>query len=331
MNTLVTGSVSTAASILRKGGVVAFPTETVYGLGADAFSASAVTKVFEAKGRPADNPTIVHCADIDQARHVAVELPESAERLLKTFAPGPITVVVPRRRDFPTRVTAGLDTVAIRIPSHPLARALIRAADTPIAAPSANLSGRPSPTTWEAVHADLDGRIDCILSGELSEVGLESTVVDCTVKPVEILRPGGISETDIRRALSAPAATEVNHGAGTGDGVVRSPGVLHRHYAPDATVVVVESDQAIPSAEGRCAYIGIAPPVASRQLAPVITCASVEEYARLLYRFFRQCEAEKVETIFCERAPETGIGVALNDRINRAATATSHLGSRASG
>lgn len=331
MNTLVTGSVSTAASILRKGGIVAFPTETVYGLGADAFSEAAVTKVFEAKGRPANNPTIVHCADIDQARRVAVELPESAERLLLNFAPGPVTVVVPRKRDFPTRVTAGLDTVAIRIPAHPLARALIRAADRPIAAPSANLSGRPSPTTWEAVHADLDGRIDCILSGELSDVGLESTVVDCTVEPVMILRPGGISANEIHKALSSPSPVSANQGAATSDGVIRSPGLLHRHYAPEATVVVVEPGQSIPIVEGRCAYIGVTPPVASIRLEPVLTCASVDEYARLLYQFFRQCETENVETIFCGRAPESGIGAALNDRINRAAAATSHSGSRASG
>lgn len=330
MNTLVTGSVSTAASILKRGGVVAFPTETVYGLGADAFSEAAVARVFEAKQRPADNPTIVHCADISHARDVAVELPDAAEALLSAFAPGPITVVVPRKRAYPELVTAGLDTVAIRIPSHPLAHALIRAAGRAIAAPSANLSGRPSPTTWEAVYADLDGRIDCILSGELSEVGLESTVVDCTVEPVRVLRPGGISGAEIFGALSSPSRETTSSDKPEPSDIIRSPGLLHRHYAPRANVVVVEPGEPIHETKGKGAYIGIAPPIATETLDPVLICASVEEYARALYSFFRKCEVENVATIYCSRAPDAGIGTALNDRISRAAAATLPLDSHAS-
>src|SRR5690606_15292661 len=189
MKTIVTDSAREAAEVIRSGGLAAFPTETVYGLGADIFNPEALARIFEAKGRPQDNPLIAHIGRPEQMAMLAEEVSDSAQRLIEGFSPGPLTVVVKRAEGVPDLATAGLDSIGVRMPGNDLAREFISLCGTPIAAPSANLSGRPSPTTWEAVLEDLDGRIDCILKGEQTEIGLESTVVDCTKQPPVLLRP----------------------------------------------------------------------------------------------------------------------------------------------
>ena len=198
MQTLLTTSPRSAAEFIRRGETVAFPTETVYGLGANALDETAVAKIFAAKGRPADNPLIIHLAEAEQMHTVAREINAAAHNFIEHFFPGALTLVVPKTERVPPNVTAGLATVGVRVPAHELAREFLRACAVPVAAPSANLSGRPSPTTWEAVREDLDGRIACILQGAQTEVGLESTVVDCTGDVPLVLRAGAVTLEQLR-------------------------------------------------------------------------------------------------------------------------------------
>ena len=198
MRTLLTGSPEEAARFIKGGGVVAFPTETVYGLGADAYNEHAVRKIFEAKRRPADNPLIAHVAAREQLADLTLEVPHAAEHLIETFFPGPLTLVLKKSDRVPLIATAGLDTVGVRMPASPLAHEFLTLCGTPVVAPSANISGRPSPTTWQAVFEDLDGRIDCILQGGPTDIGLESTVVDCTTKPPLVLRFGSVPLEELR-------------------------------------------------------------------------------------------------------------------------------------
>lgn len=295
--------------IIRAGGIVAFPTETVYGLGADVFDEAAVGKIFAAKMRPADNPLIAHISDIDQLGRLAADVREFARVLIERFLPGPLTLVLRKRDEVPAIVTAGLDSVGVRMPRHELAREFIRACGTPVVAPSANLSGRPSPTTWQAVLEDLNGRIDCILEGEATEIGLESTVVDCTGEFPVILRQGSVSLEDLRGIV--PETVRVNEGS---EDERKSPGLRHRHYSPRAAVKVIESVDEI---DGDGAFIGIDKPVAGLTFTKVV--ADVDEYAHELFEFFRECDRRGIATIYCQAVPETGIGGALMDRIRRAA------------
>jgi len=238
--------IAAAAAVLRAGGLVAFPTETVYGLGADAFDAAAVARVFAAKGRPADDPIIVHVSGIDDLAGIAASIPPVAVRLAAAFWPGPLTIVVPRGPRVPDVVTAGLDSVAVRAPSHPVARALLAAAGTPIAAPSANPFGRTSPTTAAHVLADLGDRIDVVLDGGPAPVGVESTVVDCRADPPRVLRPGGVTLEALRRVVpgilsgNSETAQGGEAAAGASPSLARSPGMTPRHYAPRAPLVLVE-------------------------------------------------------------------------------------------
>ena len=211
-------AIQACASVLRDGGLVAFPTETVYGLGADALNPAAVRKIFEAKGRPADNPLIVHAKDERQAFELAASVPPSARRLAAMFWPGPLTLILPKSDHVPLETTAALDTVAVRVPAHEAALALVEAFGGPIAAPSANVSGRPSPTTAEHVLQDLDGRIDAVLDGGPAGVGLESTVLDLTVSPPCILRPGGVTKEDLERVLGEVQGPPAGWHAGAGGG-----------------------------------------------------------------------------------------------------------------
>ncbi|MDN5351661.1 MAG: L-threonylcarbamoyladenylate synthase [Clostridiales bacterium] len=222
------------AKVLREGGTVAFPTETVYGLGANALDAEAVLKIYAAKNRPADNPLIAHIADIAMLDDLVKDIKPWAWALIDAFWPGPITFVFKKKAIIPNEMTCGLDSVAVRMPSHPVAQELIRLAGVPIAAPSANLSGRPSPTLAAHVLEDMDGRIDCVVDGGATEVGLESTVVDVTGEKPVILRPGGITREMIEAVFGAcDVASEP-----VGDGPVASPGMKYRHYAPKAEVQV---------------------------------------------------------------------------------------------
>jgi L-threonylcarbamoyladenylate synthase len=288
--------------------VVAFPTETVYGLGANIFNEAAIKRVFEAKGRPADNPLIAHVANFRQVNLLTEDLTPAAESLLKKFAPGPLTVVVRKSEAVPAVATAGLDTIGIRMPRLPLAREFLAACDTPVVAPSANLSSRPSPTTWEAVREDLDGRIDCILQGTPSEIGLESTVVDCTGPLPVVLRAGAISLQQLEEVF--PGLQAADH---SDTETPRSPGMKHRHYSPKARVVVGAPAEYVHNA----AFIGLNSPGGDFRITRI--CAGLEEYARSLYEFFRECDRQGVDFIYCEPVSDEGLGTALMDRIRRAA------------
>ena len=313
MKTRFTTSPATAAEFIRRGEVVAFPTETVYGLGADLFNPSAIAKIFEAKGRPADNPLIAHISSIDEIDQIAHRPGQTARRLIEAFFPGPLTIVVRKKTTVPAIATGKLETIGIRMPRHRIARALISKAGGPIAAPSANVSGRPSPTTWNAVRQDLDGRIACILKGDQTEVGLESTVVDCTRAVPIILRTGAVTIEELRAV--APRVTMARSNSLD---LRRSPGTRYRHYAPEAKVkLVAHPDDAITSE--RSAFIGLSKPGRDASFVETRICTEVSAYARDLFGFFRRCDDKGIGTIFCEMVPEVGLGVALMDRLKRAA------------
>ena len=306
-----------AAEFIKRGALVAFPTETVYGLGANVFDEAAVRKIFDAKGRPADNPLIAHVADVEQISLLASSITESARKFVATFFPGPLTVVLKKSPKVPHIATAGLDTVGVRMPRAELAHQFLSACGTPVAAPSANISGRPSPTTWQAVAEDLNGRIDCILQGDATDIGLESTVVDCTSDVPMILRSGSVSIEQLR--VIAPETQVYKHDE---VGVPKSPGLRHRHYSPRAKVVVgylksETSDLEIGLRESSRAYIGMSERGQSFETRKI--CKSVEEYAHSLFEFFRESDRLGIETIYCEAVEETGIGQALMDRLRRAA------------
>ncbi len=312
MQTRYTTSPAVAARYVKHGGLAAFPTETVYGLGARAFDARAIRAIYKAKDRPPDNPLIVHIADFDDVQRVARSVPAAAKRLMEAFWPGPLTLILPRHPALPRESTAGLDTVGVRLPAHPVARAFLRAVGEPVAAPSANRSGRPSPTTWHAVKQDLDGRISCVLKGGRAEVGLESTVVDCTGRAPVVLRAGSISLEQLRAvAPTTRLASARDRARG------RSPGLKHRHYAPRAQVVLCRTPPS--RLTTRDAWIGVAPPPKGAGLSLRVRDAA--HYARELFHFFRRCERAGTRAIYCEAAPESGLGRALMDRIRRAAGA----------
>ncbi len=312
-----------AGQLLRAAELVAFPTETVYGLGAIALNPSAVKKIFVAKGRPSDNPLIVHIANFDQVSMVAREVPTVANLLMQRFWPGPLTIVLPKRAEVAEQVTAGLDTVAVRIPNHSIALELIRHAGFPLAAPSANRSGRPSATTWQAVAEDLDGQIAGLVCGEPTQFGLESTVVDATANPPRILRPGGVSLEQLQEVCSeiepyscqsiSPFETAVN-----------SPGLRYRHYQPRAKVIVVsaattDSEFAIAIvATSVVDYVGINAPRNPSRYRSILVCSNASEYAAKLFDFFRKADLCHADVVCCEAVEEIGIGVALLDRLRRA-------------
>jgi L-threonylcarbamoyladenylate synthase len=312
VHTVLTTSTEEAASFIKAGGIVAFPTETVYGLGANVYDARAVGKIFEAKRRPPDNPLIAHIATTDQITDLTAGLPPAASQLIEAFFPGPLTLVLEKSDRVPLIVTAGLETVGVRMPANPLAREFLRLCETPVAAPSANLSGRPSPTTWQAVYEDLDGRIDCILQGAATDIGLESTVVDCTTEPPVVLRSGSVS-LEALRAEVPKIRSQMNDPVT----VARSPGLRHKHYAPNARVVLVDSPAEIPG-NGNIAYIGLED--LPREINRSLVCPSVEEYARNVFAFFRDCDNAGIATIYCEKVEEKGLGTALMDRLRRAAS-----------
>lgn len=310
MRTLLTASYRSAAAFINAGQVAAFPTETVYGLGADAFNTDAVKRIFVAKGRPSDNPLIVHIAEQEQLPSVVASLPRFAERLLDAFSPGPLTLVLPKAKRISPLVTAGLSTVGVRIPKHPIAKRFLKECGVPVAAPSANLSGTPSPTTWQAVRTDLNGRIPCILKGEPSRIGLESTVVDCTGSAPVILRAGGITLEQLRSIV--PSTRLQKHQSR----IVKSPGVKYRHYSPLAYVFIVSGmSETVPMKSA--AYIGLRSE-GRPDFGLKLVCRNETEYARSLFRFFRECDEQGIETVYCEQVSESGIGLALMDRIRKA-------------
>ena len=310
--TALTESIDEAAALILEGKLVAFPTETVYGLGANALDRKAVKAIFEAKERPADNPLIVHIHSTEQIATIAKKTTSVARLLVDAFFPGALTIILDRSEHIPSEVSAGLDSVAIRMPSHPVATALLKACDVPIAAPSANRSGRPSPTTWKDVYTDMKGRISCILKGEQSDVGLESTVVDCRGDTPRILRTGGISVESIQ--VVHPGA---RHIATSSESTSPSPGLKYRHYAPKADVHIVHSpEEVLPSPLN--AYLGIHPHPIPEKLGLHLTCDSVQAYAYELFHFFRRCDRAGIQHIYCQATETKELGLALMDRIRRA-------------
>jgi L-threonylcarbamoyladenylate synthase len=313
VKTKITQSPSIAARYVQRGEVVAFPTETVYGLGANIFDEEAVKKIFAAKGRPADNPLIAHIFDLSQLEEITSRIPETAAKLIEAFFPGPLTLILPRNEQVPSVATAGLDTIGVRMPKDPVARQFLRACGAPVVAPSANLSGRPSPTSWQAVRADLDGRISCILKGGRTEIGLESTVVDCSGEAPVILRAGAVTLEELSEVIpQIKISSEADLAA------PKSPGMKHRHYAPKAKVVLTPFPQyTVPM--NSSAYIGLIAPPNAATFERILICKGVEEYARELFNFFRECDERGVEIIFCQTVDEEGLGLALMDRLRRAA------------
>lgn len=311
MITFQTRSAAQAAEFIKKGGIVAFPTETVYGLGANIFDERAIAKIFEAKQRPNDNPLIAHVGNLRQINLLVKEITPSAQKFIEVFFPAPLTLVLPKSARVPLIATAGLETIGVRMPRNELAQEFLRFCETPVVAPSANLSGKPSPTTWQAVFEDLDGRIDCILQGETTEIGLESTVVDCTSDTPLILRAGAITLEDLQKIIPETRIYQIRKNE-----AARSPGLKHRHYSPRARVVLFNGQRTTDNGQSR-AFIGLNKPEIDFDLVKI--CNSIEDYAHFVFDFFRQCDSQKIETIYCETVEEKGIGLALMDRLKRAA------------
>ncbi len=322
-----------AGSIIKEGGLVAFPTETVYGLGGDALNRESARRIYAAKGRPSDNPLIVHICQFEQIHAIVSELPRDARRLAEAFWPGPLTMILPKSPCVPDETTGGLDTVAIRLPSNPIARKLIAYSGGYVAAPSANLSGRPSPTAPDAVAEDLGGRIEMILDGGDVGIGLESTIVDLTVSPPQILRPGYVTQEMLRQVLEK-VDTDVTILAGDTGQAPRAPGMKYRHYAPKGELVIVKgepdkvaaymnSQAALDSERGeRTGIIGTKRWL-SLYRADVVKClgesGDVESAARNLYAVLRQMDQEQVGRIYSESFAEQGLGEAIMNRLLKAA------------
>ena len=316
-------AVRRAAEVIRAGGLVAFPTETVYGLGADALSAAAVTRIFEAKERPRGNPLIVHLAGIDALDDVAAQVPARVQDAALRFWPGPLTLVLPRGRAVPLMTTGGLETVAVRVPAHPVARALIHAASRAIAAPSANRSGRPSPTCAEHVREDLDGRIELLLDGGPTSVGVESTVLDMTSEPPTLLRPGGVTLEQLEDCLGEIRLVSSDDE----EAASRSPGLRFRHYAPRAPILLIEAgtgERAVVSWLEAGKSVALMVQRAATAERPRLTVktmpADSEGYARELFGALRELDARGVDAIFVEAIAEEGLGRTVMDRLRRAAS-----------
>jgi L-threonylcarbamoyladenylate synthase len=331
--------IAQAASIIRGGGLIAFPTETVYGLGANALDGQAVARIFRAKGRPGDNPLIVHIADLKQLPMAATDLPARAQSLIRLFWPGPLTLVLPKNPNLPAEVTAGLGTVAVRMPAHPVALALIQAAGVPIAAPSANRSGAPSPTTAGHVLQDLEGRIHGVLDGGPAAIGLESTVLDLTADPPRVLRPGGVTVEQLEESLHGPVLCEPAMDKPDENFIPRSPGMKYTHYAPKGEVFLVAGDpeavrekiqNLVSQAKKRDEISAV---LSSREsldwyqsqtpradlLINLGPRSAMDLVAQNLYGALRACDAAKADLVLVETFPASGLGLAVMNRLYKAA------------
>lgn len=317
-----------ASQFLKNNEVIAFPTETVYGLGANAKSDAAVGKIFSAKGRPSDNPLIVHISNKEQLAELVEEIPPAAETFMEKFWPGALTIIFKKKEGvLSERVTAGLDTVAIRMPDHQVALALIEAADLPIAAPSANVSGRPSPTTAQHVIKDLAGKISGVINGGETGVGVESTVVDCTSEIPVILRPGGVTKEQLEE-VSGPV--QVDPSLKKGEGAPKSPGMKYTHYAPDAPLVLLDGSvdwiqSLIDKKRNEGLKVGILTTEENKnsfQAEHILVCGSrsdLSSVAHSLYDVLRSFNESNVDIIFSETFPQEGVGMAIMNRLQKAA------------
>ncbi len=304
-------AIERAAAVLRAGGLVAFPTETVYGLGAHALDPEAVRKIFTAKQRPDWDPLIVHVRDMAMARPLMKRLRPQFELLASRFWPGALTLVTEKAAQVPAEVTARRPTVALRMPWHPVAAALLAAADLPIAAPSANRFGCPSPTRAEHVVEDLGDRIDLILDAGPTPMGVESTVLDLTQSPPAILRPGGVSREELEKVLGNVSLASSISDEPAAEGL-RSPGMTTKHYAPRATVELFENAQLQASRADELRR-------ASKRVGIVDTSGNAERLAQTLFAQLRDLDAQGVDVILCVLPPREGVGLAVRDRLLRAA------------
>lgn len=316
-------AVEEAAKILKSGGIVGLPTETVYGLACSGFDESAVKKVFEAKGRPQDNPLILHISDVSELSGICRQIPESAYRLAERFWPGPLTMILKKKECVPYAVSAGLETIAVRCPSHKIARAVIRQTGVPLAAPSANLSGKPSTTAAQHVFDDLNGKIPLIIDGGECEVGLESTIVDLTVCPPAVLRPGGISARQLSEVLGE---VRCEGAAVSEQEIPKAPGMKYRHYAPDAPLTAVCGGAAAAD------YIKLKASADDgiicferyknmfddkKYTAAFGSRYRVSEYAHYIFSALRDMDREKVSHIFVQCPNASGIGTAVLNRLKK--------------
>lgn len=323
-----------AGNILRRGGLVAFPTETVYGLGGDALNKESSRKIYSAKGRPSDNPLIVHIADMKMLGAIVEEIPETAERLAAEYWPGPLTMIMNKSAKVPYETTGGLETVAVRMPKHPVALSLIRAAGGYVAAPSANTSGKPSPTEARFVKEDMDGRIDMILDGGMVGIGLESTIIDLTGEVPVILRPGYITGEMLEETLKMPVAVDKTLFLEDTGQAPKAPGMKYRHYAPQGTLTIISGEEKKVVARinerteemhKKGEKVGV---IGTEETAALYTADCVknagnrkdeETVARELYRILREFDEEQVTVIYSEAFEDTGLGQAIMNRLIKAA------------
>ena len=318
------------AEILKKGGLAAIPTETVYGLAADALNGAAVAKIFAAKGRPMDNPLIVHVAEFEDIERFALvrEIPEAAKKLAKVFWPGPLTIIMKKGGVIPDEVSAGLDTVAIRLPSHPSARAIIKAADTPLAAPSANLSGSPSPTTAQHVMNDMDGKIDAVFDGGACGVGVESTVITLAEDTPRLLRPGKVTLEELREVLGEVELDSAVLNKLKDGQKAASPGMKYKHYAPKANVVLLKcTDDEFINYVNRCGGSGVAALCCDEDVEKLsvkyISLGKRNDYeahAQRLFDSLRRIDGYgNIVTVYTRLPSTDGVGLAVYNRLIRAA------------
>lgn len=322
------------AEILRNGGTVTFPTETVYGLGANALDEKAVKKIFEAKGRPADNPLIIHITKYDDIKDIVLEIPKKAEKLISKFWPGPLTLIFKKSSIVPKIVTGGLDTVAIRMPAHPIAKLLIELAGVPVAAPSANLSGKPSPTKEKHVKDDVMGRVDAIICGGDADVGVESTVLDITSDIPMILRPGGVTKEELEKVIGKVDVDPALQESKGSNLIPKSPGMKYTHYSPNADVIlvsgnldnVIKSIKEIKKEKENDGYkVGIMATDETKDRyegSKIISVGSrrqLETVASNLFKVLREFDETDIDIILAETFEETGIGQAIMNRLMKAA------------
>ncbi len=325
---LIAADVKAGAAIIAKGGLLGIPTETVYGLGANGLDPNAVKAIFEAKGRPQDNPLILHIPDESWLERYCEDIPATAYELADRFWPGPLTMILPRKPIVPDVVTAGLDTVGMRCPDCAVTRAVIGLADVPVAAPSGNASGRPSPTTAEAMLEDMDGKIDAILDGGPCAVGVESTIIDLTVTPPRLLRPGGVTLEELEEVLGEVAVDEAVRRLMAPGEQPKAPGMKYRHYAPKAPVTVVKGEPDM-TAGYIVARMGEKSGVICFdefkgyfQGHPVETMgpmADQAEQARHIFEALRAFDHLDVSDIWAQSPSDEGIGLAVTNRLNKAA------------